>query len=118
MSFRGNVQAVRRHPVTRALNPVTTGQAAKSNPTVTIVTLSAALVLLNTWKSQAVPDLSHVGKDALLALGLVAVGTVAPEVVTDVLWVALLLWVLSNEAAVADMIGRITSQVPGASPTP
>ncbi len=106
--------AVRRHPVTRALNPLTTGQAARSNPTVTIVTLSLALVLLNTWKGQATPELGDIGKDFLLVVGLVAIGTVAPTIVTGVLWVALLFWVLRNGAAVGDLIARVSRAVPGA----
>lgn len=106
--------AVKRHPVTRALNPVTTGQAARSNPTVTILTLAAALVLLNIWKSQQTPDLTDVGKNFLLVIGLVAIGTIAPTVVTGVLWVALLFWVLTNQQAVTELIQRVVRQVPGA----
>lgn len=106
------------HPIVRhaarAVNPITTGSEAKARPVDTVVALAVVLVALNTWKSQATPDLSKVGKDALFVIGLVAVGTFAPELVTGVLWVALLLWVLMNEPAIADMIGRISSQVPGA----
>ena len=105
---------VKRHPVTRALNPITTGQAAKANPTITILTLAAALVLLNIWKSQVPPDLSNVGKNFLLVIGLVAIGTVAPTVVTGVLWVALLFWVLTNQPALTDLVQRVVRQVPGA----
>ncbi len=106
--------AVKRHPVARALNPVTTGSAAKANPTVTVLTLAVALVLLNTWKGQVTPDLANVGKDVLLVIGLVAIGTVAPAVVTGVLWVALLFWVLTNQPAVTDLAKRVVQQTPGA----
>ena len=106
--------AVRRHPVVRALNPITTGAAARSNPTVTVLTLAVALVLLNTWKSQRPPDLGTVGKDILLVVGLVAIATVAPAVVTGILWVALLFWVLTNQPAVTDLLQRFVRQIPGA----
>lgn len=104
---------VRRHGphVVRALNPVTTGAAAKAEPVVTIVTLAAALVLLNVWKGQVTPDLGNIGKDILLVVGLVAIGTVAPTVVTGVLWVALLFWVLRNQPAVTAEVQRLVRQI-------
>ncbi len=98
----------------RAVNPVTTGSEAKRNPVPTVLALAAVLVVLNTWKSQHTPDLSVIGKDALFVIGLVAIATVAPTVVTGILWVALLLWVLMNEPAIADLIGRVSRQTPGA----
>lgn len=99
-----------RH-VVRALNPITTGSSAKSDPVVTIVSLATALVLLNIWKSQVTPDLTNVGLDIMLVVGLVAIGTIAPTVVTGVLWVALLYWVLTNEPAVSSMVQGILQKV-------
>ena len=96
----------------RALNPLTTGQAAKSNPTGTVVALAAALILLNVWKSQATPDLSVVGKDILLVIGLVALATVAPTPTIGILWLALLVWVLKNGADVQALIRWASSAIP------
>lgn len=107
-----DLEAVRRHPVTRALNPVTTGRAAQSNPGVTVVSLAGALVLLNVWKAQVPPDLRDVSKDVLLVLGLVALASVAPRPVIGVLWVALLLWVLRNGADVAGLVQQLTRSIP------
>jgi hypothetical protein len=109
-----SLSRIRPHHVARALNPITTGDSAKSEPIITIVSLAVALVLLNTWKGQVTPDLSNVGKDVLLVIGLVAIGTVAPTVVTGVLLVALLFWVLTNQPAVTDLVRRVVSQTPGA----
>jgi hypothetical protein len=106
------VRTVSRHPVTRALNPLTTGQAAKSNPAATVITLAATLVLLNVWKSQVTPDLTDVGKDVLLVVALVALATAAPRPVIGILWLALLLWVLKNGADVAALIQYATSSIP------
>jgi hypothetical protein len=106
------VGTVSRHPVTRALNPLTTGQAAKSNPATTVVALGGALILLNVWKSQVTPDLKEVGKDVLLVVGLVALASVAPKPVIGILWLALLLWVLKNGADVSALIQYASQSIP------
>jgi hypothetical protein len=111
MTRRIDLEKIRRHPVVRAANPVTTGQTAKSNPTVTVVTLTVILVALNVWKGQATPSFNVIGKDFLFVVALVAIATVAPTIVIGVLWVALLLWVLMNEPAIADMIRRVSQAV-------
>src|SRR5579859_3819921 len=104
--------SILNHPVVRAVNPTTTGSAARSDPAVTVVTLAAVLIALNTWKSQTTPDLHVVGKDVLLVLGLVAAATVAPRPVVGILWIALLVWVLRNGADIEGLIRTIGQATP------
>ena len=84
---------------------------ARAHPWQSAVALYAVLVALNTWKRGQLPTTHELVIDAGLAGLVIVSASVFPDAVTWLLVVVVLYWLLANEPAMADAIGRFVKQI-------